>query len=163
MIPLSERICASLTIVLLAMANPCEVRALMVGREPVSLLITAEVSPDNQLHLSLENGSTHPVRLYEHDLPWRSSSPFIVVAVDGENGSVLKQLRPIDDPGTREVVLEPGQRVEGAIPLDQRFPDLVALAKRKEVVVFWAYRPRLLGEGATARSAGWIVIGKSPP
>ena len=49
MIPLSERICASLTIVLLAMANPCEVRALMVGREPVSLLITAEVSPDNQL------------------------------------------------------------------------------------------------------------------
>lgn len=162
MIPLNERMCSWLMIVLLAMANASEVRGQTVGREPVSLRITAEVSPDNQLHLSLENGDTHPVRLYEHDLPWRSSSPFIVVAVDADNGSVLKQLRPIDDPGTREQVLEPGQRLEGAIPLNERFPDLVALANRKEVVVFWAYRPRLLGEGTAARSAGWIVIGKSP-
>jgi len=112
------------------------------------------------LHISLENRRDQTIRLYEHDLPWRSSSPFVAVAVDSANGSGLRQVRPIDDPGTKQVELGPKQRLEGMIPLNERFPNLTDLSKRKEIVVFWTYRPPLHVDRTARRAGGWLTIGK---
>jgi hypothetical protein len=128
--------CRGLAFVILTIGQAFVIVTPVKGQESTPCVVTIKLV-ENTLHVNLENRGTQSIRLYVHDLPWLASSPFLIAAVD-ESGSVLKQVRPIADPGTVEQIIKPGQHLQGTIPLDQPFPELAELSTRTEVIVFWS-------------------------
>ncbi len=94
-----------------------------------------------ELSIELKNISRKPLVLLRDELPWNSSSAMLFVVTD-LGGGPLRQISPLIQPNLeRQVKIEPGSTLSGATVLDDSIPSLSANLQKRELIVFWTYKP----------------------
>jgi len=77
--------------------------------------------------------------------------------------SRLQEVQVVDDPSPGDLVLNPGDRVSGVVDLSQRFPDLAAAVRERDVIVFWSYEFKPRGRPAFPRLTGGVILPREGP
>jgi hypothetical protein len=117
------------------------------------------------LEVTLRSHEARPVVLNGTDLPWGGKSSLVLMAIAPDTGASLQEARGTTTSQVApKVTLKVGERLRGQINLSARFPKLEETLKVSSVIVFWAYRARLLQpDAATSWQAGSVVIPKGGP
>ena len=101
------------------------------------------------------------MEVYRASLPWATVQSLVLVAVKLDAlGTVVEQRFPIDDPSAEVITLAPGQVLEGAVPLDPRFPGLAAARRKRDVMVFWTWQLETVQGASFPRSSGAVLFPK---
>jgi hypothetical protein len=120
----------------------------------------------HDLRLDVENPTTEPIHLFKTDLPWEWRYSILIKAfTDDAAGSELDERLPIadlplSDLPEEKVRLLPGKALHGRIDLRTRFPDLEETLKKREVIVFWSYLPKVDHTNPQPRLSGSLTIPK---
>lgn len=141
-------------------ASACSTQGSDTNRSYVLSLEVIEhaINQESLLKLTLKNFGTEQLEISIGDLPWNSTSPFILLALAPERGSnpIQRRIRQADRiPGS--LALKPGEVATGEINLDRLFPGFSELHGNEEVVLFWTYQPGG-PEFSNERSGGCLII-----
>ena len=111
------------------------------------------------LQMSIEYLGTKTVEVSYAELPWSWSYAMQVTAIEATlTGAQLPESFPVDDPPSGIVRVEPGQVLNGSVPLSARIPSLADDAKLRPIVVFWTFKFR-----GFRRMGGWVEIPPQGP
>jgi hypothetical protein len=125
----------------------------------VDVQVARAPGSDPRLRVTLRNTSGAAAETYEHALPWRGVYSMLLLAVRTDPaGSVLERSLPVDDPGPATVTLQPGETLEGDIPLAERFPEFAEAQKAGALLVFWAYRFQPVGTPPLSWTGGLVIF-----
>jgi len=117
----------------------------------------------HDLFVELNNITGNPLEIRAASLPWESRySMWVKLFEDDATGSAVdERLVVADSPTANEKVsLLPGKPLHGSIELRTRFPELVEVLKRRDVIVFWSYIPEFSKGNNDCRLSGSLTIPK---
>jgi hypothetical protein len=129
-------------------------------------MVKAELGRDSYgryLRFTLTSAEPTPIDILGRRLPWRAAAEadILLAAVDASTREPLARVEVVDDPGpdadTDVVHIEPGESVDGCLYLGSVF-DMSGARPRREIVVFWAYRPSVLGRPLGERIVGSLTV-----
>jgi len=117
------------------------------------------------LEVTLRSRETRAVVLSGADLPWGGKGGLVLMAVAPDLGTTLQESRGTTaGPVAPKLTLPAGGRQLGQINLSTRFPRLEETLKSSTVIVFWAYRAKVLQpDVSTSWQAGSLVIPRGGP
>jgi hypothetical protein len=119
-----------------------------------------EISPrEHELHVTIQNQSSHAISMYRSQLPWVGRNSFTTIAVvPGMMTQTLRQVFVVDDHSPDVVELKSGESRSGVISLDARFPSLGSDLSKADIGLFWYFRFQPLLRGPVKYAGGWLLI-----
>jgi hypothetical protein len=117
------------------------------------------------IELSLTNASSHPLRLYQADLPWgvRRSISITLDSLRTRECVPPPTTEPIDDPGPGVATIQPHATISGTLRLDTRFPALKDELSRSDVIAFWSYTVKSVDGVQSEREFGGLLLSRTTP
>jgi hypothetical protein len=131
----------------------------------VNLTVSLHKVWDNEcmIDLKLTNTSRSVLELYTHSLPWRGHYSMVLVAADTlPAGNAVARSLMIDDPPFAFTTLKPGESLQGEIRLASRIPDIITMLRKRDMILFWAYRPTTVTQARGRWVGGWLLLPKLP-
>jgi len=116
------------------------------------------------LRIKVTNKGSSPIKMLLDYLPWRSPLNLRLVAIplEGMLDPVLPLPRMIN-PTVTQIILHPGETIEGEIELARVFTDFETLLARSEIAIFWSFTIETLEEGLpTSRHSGLQILTSKP-
>jgi hypothetical protein len=113
------------------------------------------------LRMSLKVDAAQHLRTTHRDLPWghRYNALTIVAVPVGPSAEALAAQPAWDEPiESPEIVLVPGKALSGNVYLNSRVQGAEAALAKGELLVFWSYQLVAIGQPASNRVGGWLVI-----
>ena len=131
-----------------------------------ALSVYARMSDSKAIVVELTNHSKEPIQFRSRtSLPWEWRYAILVKAFEANAlGTEVEEVFPISDPPHTEnpVTLMPNEAISGIILLESRFPQLDEALKDSDVVLFWYYRPDLLGSVHVKDAFGVSRLSRAP-
>jgi hypothetical protein len=116
------------------------------------------------IDLNLTNTGKSDLESWTHSLPWNGQYSMMLLPMDTHvpEGKPIPRLAIIDDPTPDSTTLKPRESKQGEIQLATRFPDLVKVLKKRDVVLFWSYQPITTKQTIGKRVSGSLLLPKLP-
>ena len=133
-----------------------------LGRFAVAWKVVATNTNECTVRVTVTNSGQKAVRFHEADLPWHPYSNRLVLALLSDD--ILKT--PIEraliaaDPIIGTVSISPGKSLTGEVNLRYSYPTLIRDLSKKDVLLFWSYKPVSIRGSEGERLGGFLVIPK---
>jgi hypothetical protein len=131
-----------------------------IARISVDVSCSNRLPEQMSLDISITNTGDQPITLYKADLPWGTRHSLILVPITSDQKQRrLEESLFVDDPGPGTVTIQPSQRLSGRVELSKRFPELLTIVKKTDVIIFWSYQAELTSGTKTSRISGGRLLG----
>ena len=147
-------------------ADRNEIEVPSIASQTIAPKVTVSVTNDGSglsLVFVLRNDGVSELSFNRSDLPWfpNEHTSLLLVAVDQPDRPIGPTLDWVSLlPG--RVTIPPGGMMSGTVNLKRRFHRIGRLLKQGEVMLFWAYKPKVI-EGKSLEWTGGLLMLKSKP
>ncbi|PMQ03734.1 hypothetical protein DyAD56_18690 [Dyella sp. AD56] len=94
-------------------------------------------------------------------LPWGQMTTGLIVYKGAGLGKELHASYPVSDPVLRDVAIDAGGYVVGALNLDVTFTELESAKHLEDLVVFWVYDAKVTGIPSAGKFGGMLPLLKT--
>lgn len=135
---------------------------LRVDSSPLAITIETCSSNNTALCISIQNLRDAELEVALMYLPWLFRPGFVLVLVTARGQEIILERLPIEDPPIGTIKLRPREKIQGEYSLLERWPSLTNVLKRDDVLVFWSYQFKILGDKSNKfqRQGGWLQLSR---